>query len=36
MRTLASKGENMTVDYIGEYFNENGFDFTRLLNDDFF
>lgn len=26
----------MAVDYIGEYFNEDGFDFTRLLNDDFF
>jgi len=26
----------MPVDYIGEYFNEQGFDFTRLLNDDFF
>ncbi len=26
----------MSVDYIGEYFNEDGFDFTRLLNDDFF
>jgi len=26
----------MSVDYFGEYFNEEGFDFTRLLNDDFF
>ncbi|HDS1725613.1 hypothetical protein NPS53_11825 [Pseudomonas putida] len=26
----------MSVDYFGKYFNENGFDFTRLLNDDFF
>lgn len=26
----------MTVDYFGEYFNKDGFDFTRLLNDDFF
>ncbi len=26
----------MAVDYFGEYFNEKGFDFTRLLNDDFF
>lgn len=26
----------MSVDYFGKYFNEEGFDFTRLLNDDFF
>jgi len=26
----------MAVDYIDEYFNEKGFDFIRLLNDDFF
>lgn len=26
----------MSVDYFGNYFNDNGFDFTRLLNDDFF
>ena len=26
----------MAFDYFGEYFNEDGFDFTRLLNDDFF
>lgn len=26
----------MPVDYFGEYFNEEGFDFSRLLNDDFF
>ena len=26
----------MSVDYFGKYFNDQGFDFTRLLNDDFF
>src|SRR3990167_1037025 len=26
----------MSVDYFGKYFNSEGFDFTRLLNDDFF
>jgi len=26
----------MSVDYFGKYFNKDGFDFTRLLNDDFF
>ncbi|KRP80280.1 hypothetical protein F6476_01255 [Pseudomonas umsongensis] len=26
----------MSVDYFGKYFNDEGFDFTRLLNDDFF
>lgn len=26
----------MTVDYIGTYFTEDGFDFPRLINDDFF
>lgn len=26
----------MPVDYVGTYFTEDGFDFTRLLNDDFF
>lgn len=26
----------MSVDYFGKYFNENGFDFTGLINDDFF
>lgn len=26
----------MSVDYFGKYFNDEGFDFPRLLNDDFF
>lgn len=26
----------MTVDYFGKYFNDDGFDFSSLINDDFF
>ena len=26
----------MSVDYFGKYFNDKGFDFSNLLNDDFF
>jgi len=36
MWALANKEIDMSVDYFGKYFNEEGWNFTLLLNDDFF